>query len=454
VAARRRCDPGSSIASAVVGEARTSHIPMSAAVCSATRQMKPSKTSQPTRPTAKRPARPLSRTQIARMLSNRYYVGKVVYGGAEHDGRHEALIDGDTFSRVQAVLSAHAQAGEKDRKHHHYLKGTVYCGYCGSRLTYARGTSKTGRHYWYFACVGRITGTGCRLPYLPAHDLEAKVAEHWATRVQLTADEVARIRRSLDKAFAGMRSESKREVRRQRARIDKLRAERDKLLQAFYADAIPVEQLKSEQDRVAHDLAQAEQLLALAEHGITDVQEITDQALDLVANCAATRKGRRAHRQPHRIIPSERSARRARPNVTPWTRERVVLNRRRGARDLAERGPGRGDGARGRVRAHGLPAEASADPRRARGVPGPRRPSPPVLVFDRCGRPQRRLAGPRSGRRPGSALRARATLLAGRRGSLLREVGGRRATARVVSSSGPAGSSRPRANPSASSECA
>jgi hypothetical protein len=63
------------------------------------------------------------------------------------------------------VLSAHTNSGEKDRKHDHYLKGTLYCARCGHRLTYVRARGNGGT-YAYFACVGRIIGKGCEQRYL------------------------------------------------------------------------------------------------------------------------------------------------------------------------------------------------------------------------------------------------------------------------------------------------
>ncbi len=240
-----------------------------------------------TRRTAKQPARPLSRAHLARVLANPYYIGTVRYGGIENpDGRHERLIDRETFERVQRVLDAHAQSGEKDRKHHHHLKGSLYCDYCGSRLTYVRARSKTGRHYWYFACVGRVTGTGCELPYLPAHQVEAQVSRYWEG-VALTAKQVAAIRSAASAVLAEMKAESEREGTRQRQRVASLEGERDKLLQAFYAEAVPLEQLKREQDRIAAELAQAEQHLALATEDLIDGETVLHMALDLLEPCAA-----------------------------------------------------------------------------------------------------------------------------------------------------------------------
>ena len=68
---------------------------------------------------------------------NRYYLGVVRFKGIEYQGRHQPLISPTLFAEVQEVLDMHNRAGEKRRVHHHYLKGSVFCAHCGSRLCLA-----------------------------------------------------------------------------------------------------------------------------------------------------------------------------------------------------------------------------------------------------------------------------------------------------------------------------
>lgn len=56
-----------------------------------------------TRPTAKRPAGPVSVSKLHRMLKDRYYLGFVSYRGEEYPGRYEALIDDELFDKVQGI---------------------------------------------------------------------------------------------------------------------------------------------------------------------------------------------------------------------------------------------------------------------------------------------------------------------------------------------------------------
>lgn len=85
-------------------------------------------------PTPKRPSGPVGRSTFFKLLRNPYYIGQVPYKGAVHPGAHEPLIDIETWQHVQALLDARGAAAERRRKHDHYLKGSLFCGSCGSRM--------------------------------------------------------------------------------------------------------------------------------------------------------------------------------------------------------------------------------------------------------------------------------------------------------------------------------
>ena len=216
------------------------------------------------------------------MLANRYYIGTVRYAGVDYDGRHEPLIDRETFTRVGAVLAAHNHAAEKDRKHHHYLKGSVYCGRCGSRMSliHAKGNGGT---YRYFYCIGRMKRTGCTQPYVRVDRVEQAVERIYAT-VRLPSHQLAEIRNKLDRALDGMRTHAEQEATRQRRRLAQLNEQREKLLHAYYAGAIPTDLLRLEQDRLAGEIAHAEHHVTQAEQSFTDIHDTLAKALDLLAD--------------------------------------------------------------------------------------------------------------------------------------------------------------------------
>ena len=105
------------------------------------------------------------------------------------------LIDRQTFDRVQELLDSRVKAGEKQRIHQHYLKGTIFCRRCQSRLslTYANGH---GGIYPYFFCLGRQRRNGCDLPHLAMDTVEARIEQLYES-VELTAEESADLRSEL-----------------------------------------------------------------------------------------------------------------------------------------------------------------------------------------------------------------------------------------------------------------
>ena len=249
------------------------------------------------RATRRRPELPLSRSHVARMLSNRYYIGLVEYAGAIYDGRHEPLIEKGVWEQVQSVLAAHANSGEKQRLNNHYLKGTVYCGRCGSRLVLNHVKNRHGVYYDYWFCMGRQRREGCTQRYMPSHLVEAAVERHYAT-VQRQPAQVAHIRRTLMHAFEEDRSRAKDRTARAKRRLAALDAERTKLMQAFYAEAVPLDLFKREQSRIATEALRLETHLDTLRGDFDAIEANLDKALALLGdaeNCyaAASRRIRR-----------------------------------------------------------------------------------------------------------------------------------------------------------------
>ena len=89
------------------------------------------------------------------MLRNPYYIGIVRYKGAEQSGTHEPLVDIETWQQVQRLLDSRKIADERRRTHDHYLKGSLFCGQCGSRMQLDYPANKQGVRYAYYVCSGR-----------------------------------------------------------------------------------------------------------------------------------------------------------------------------------------------------------------------------------------------------------------------------------------------------------
>lgn len=230
-------------------------------------------------PVGKRPAAPIHYSKVAFMLSNRYYIGIVTFRGVEYAGRHEPLIEKELYDKVQAVLATRQGSGEKRRVHHHYLKSSIYCLGCGSRLCI---TKAKGR-YLYFFCVGRQKKRGCQQPYLRVDAVEAVIENHYKF-VSLEPALAEQARQALASELAEQHHQSQRVAKRQEKRLARLDDERRKLLQAHYADAVPLDLLKEEQDRISRETRDAERLLQQAQTASVDVEHTITEALELATN--------------------------------------------------------------------------------------------------------------------------------------------------------------------------
>jgi site-specific DNA recombinase len=235
-----------------------------------------------TSPYARRPGAPVSVSKLAELLANPFYVGVVQWGGVRYPGQHKPLIPQSLFERVQATLRSRDVAGVRQRRHEHYLKGLLHCGECGRRLslTLAKGT------YLYFYCLGQrgTARTGCRQPYLLAGDAEALLEDLYC-RIQLPPSWVDRLTDELEAEIVERQAEASERRILLTKTLARLAEERGKLLQAFYANAIPLDLLKAEQDRIGVAEQAAKTELQAADGDLEGWQDVLQTAIRLAGNC-------------------------------------------------------------------------------------------------------------------------------------------------------------------------
>ncbi|MGH7485366.1 MAG: recombinase family protein, partial [bacterium] len=131
------------------------------------------------RATKRTPEQAIGLNRLAEILRNPYYIGLVRYAGKTYQGRHKPLVDEGTFQHVQDLLDAKRQSGERSWRHHHYLRGSLYCAECDSRLMFAQAKGNGGT-YEYFVCSGRSRGV-CSQGHHRAAAVEAAIERHYGT---------------------------------------------------------------------------------------------------------------------------------------------------------------------------------------------------------------------------------------------------------------------------------
>jgi site-specific DNA recombinase len=105
----------------------------------------------------------------------------------------------------QSVLDERLpKKGSRQRRHHHYLKGHLWCGRCHDKgvesrllLTNAKGN---GGEYRYFFCIAR-QDHDCDAPSIRIEDAETAVLRHYAS-LRLPDGFAARVREVLAATLA------------------------------------------------------------------------------------------------------------------------------------------------------------------------------------------------------------------------------------------------------------
>jgi DNA invertase Pin-like site-specific DNA recombinase len=234
----------------------------------------------------RRPSRPIGKSSVHRMLTNPYYKGSVRYQGVTYAGVHEAIVPNEVWDQVQTVLGTHRSAADATQVHEHYLKGTVFCGQCGSRLLVCNAKSSQGTIYPYFVCASRHGGRGgCARQAMLIEQVE-RLIERFYTKVQIDPETIEAVSAMSHARFDEMMAEGAAELADLASRRAQLEDEQQKLLQAHYAGAIPLDLLKREQDRITASLETIEHRITAHDGHYAAARENLDDSLKLLSNAA------------------------------------------------------------------------------------------------------------------------------------------------------------------------
>lgn len=228
--------------------------------------------------TPKRPPREIAANRLNTILHNPFYTGIVTYRGESHPGRHEPLVDDETFETVQRVMESRRQSGERPSRHHHFLRGTLVCHECGGRLMYTRNRGNGGV-YEYFSCVGRVHRE-CSQGH---HRVEAVMSsvERYYERLQFSAVKRERILREFDEfCNARVALDAPRLLEATNA-VAALKQQEKKLLKAHYADEISQDIFSEEQTRIRRERIGAERTIKELSVDDETLKKVVRQAIAL-----------------------------------------------------------------------------------------------------------------------------------------------------------------------------
>ena len=234
-------------------------------------------------PTPRRPAKPITATRLHEILRHPYYKGIVTFQGVEYPGKHEPLVDGQTWQTVQTILASR-RYGERQRIHNHFLKSTVVCGQCGARLSVQNAKNSKGTIYPYFVCARRCRLHDCAFTAVLIDVVEDRLSDLYRV-IELSAEDRTQIERYLHDELAQIEGDKAKAVRSLTTRRTNIEDRRRRLLHAHYEGAVPLDLLKEEQAELSTELNQIERQLAAYQADAAEVRQHLTQALDLLEDC-------------------------------------------------------------------------------------------------------------------------------------------------------------------------
>ena len=234
-------------------------------------------------PTPRRCAKPITATRLHEILRHPYYKGVVTFQGVEYAGKHEPLVDSQTWQTVQTILASR-RYGERQRIHNHFLKSTVVCGQCGARLSVQNAKNSKGTIYPYFVCARRCRLHDCAFTAVLIDVVEDRIVELYRA-IELSAEDRTQIEHYLHDELAQIEGDKAKAVRSLTTRRTNIEDRRRRLLHAHYEGAVPLDLLKEEQAELSTELNQIERQLAAYQVDAAEVRQYLTQALDLLEDC-------------------------------------------------------------------------------------------------------------------------------------------------------------------------
>ncbi|WP_280208174.1 recombinase zinc beta ribbon domain-containing protein [Nocardia cyriacigeorgica] len=224
---------------------------------------------------------------LSTMLRDRYYLGYVIYKGEEMQGRHEPLIDENLFDNVQEILESRANAHERRRVHHHYLKGSLFCGRCQrtgtvGRMIVQRTTNRHGNEYLYFFCRNKQKGT-CTAPHINVALVEDAVEAHYAT-IRFRSDFITSIRNQIAEAINAQETADRLLQQQLTTELQALDAQEENLIDLAADATLPQPKIKAKLRDIAHQRRRLTERLATTTEDLSSSARLIDAALTLLEN--------------------------------------------------------------------------------------------------------------------------------------------------------------------------
>jgi len=210
---------------------------------------------------------------MKKLLTRRFYIGRLEWQGKEYKGKHKPIVPEELFYRVQEVLKKRSiDTGEKG-KLEFLLRGIAYCRACGQKLTgeiHPRGT--------YYRCLPNLHKEKCNQPYVPVKLLDSQL-EALYERLQPPKKLLELLKVEMQEIAQRRKRIAEKEVKTLRRTIEDLENREMKLLDEMLGGKIPREIYEKMEKKYTGQRREAEARLSQLEVDYEDPLDFLDKCI-------------------------------------------------------------------------------------------------------------------------------------------------------------------------------
>lgn len=210
---------------------------------------------------------------VKKLLTNRFYIGRLEWQGKEYSGKHKPIVTPALFYRVQEVLKRRSvDTGEKGMLEF-LLRGVAYCRTCGQRLTgeiHPRGS--------YYRCLPNLQKKRCRQPYIPVKLLDGQL-EALYERLQPPKKLLELLKVEMQEIAQRRKRIAEKEVKTLKRTIEDLENKEIKLLDEMLGGKTPRDIYEKMEKKYAGQRREAEARLSQLEVDYDDPLDFLDKCI-------------------------------------------------------------------------------------------------------------------------------------------------------------------------------
>ena len=222
---------------------------------------------------------------VGNMLKNPFYWGWMKHGGHEGMGKHEPLIDKNTFDLIQKILTGRTDSGIRKRKHNFLLRGVVFCKDCGKRYTaeyhYRECYKSCGGKLGMYHCSQTGKRGGCPSHAILLTDIEGQVRSE-VSKLKFTDEFVKAVETNVTRVYKESVDRIKHAKKALENKRDAIDQKRIKIEKDYFANLLSPEQLNkfnlqldAEALAIQKELAEQDKVNVIDTKVINDVIELT-----------------------------------------------------------------------------------------------------------------------------------------------------------------------------------